>query len=68
MHSPILGQNITVNSTSPRNDPMWLIQNVFVGPNLTVFSPIGPLGVPKVQSPSVQFGKFNINNAAFGLD
>ncbi len=68
MYSPILGQNITVSSISPRNDPMWLIQNVFVGPNLTVFSPIGPLGVPKVQSPSVQFGKFNINNAAFGLD
>ena len=64
----IYSQNITVNSSTPRNDPMWLVQNVFVGPNLTVFSPIGPLGVPKSQPSSVQFGKFNINNPAFGLD
>ena len=64
----IYSQNITVNSSTPRNDPMWLVQNVFVGPNLTVFSPIGLLGVPKSQPSSVQFGKFNINNPAFGLD
>ena len=64
----VYAQNITVNSSSPSNDPMWLVQNVFVGPNLTVFSPIGPLGVPKVQPSSVQFGKFSINNPAFGLD
>ncbi|CAI8317276.1 MAG: Uncharacterised protein [Owenweeksia sp. TMED14] len=67
-HCLLEAQNIVVNSSSPRNDPMWLIQNVFVGPNLTVFSPIGLLGVPKTQASSVQFGKFYINNPAFGLD
>jgi len=64
----ILGQNISVNSTSPRNQPMWLVQNVMVGPNMTVFSPIGPLGTPISQPSSVQIGKFNINNPSFGLD
>ncbi|HAG49358.1 MAG TPA: hypothetical protein DCL07_05430, partial [Cryomorphaceae bacterium] len=42
----LTAQNITVNSTSPMNQPMWLVQNVMVGPNMTVFSPIGPLGMP----------------------
>jgi gliding motility-associated-like protein len=64
----LLAQNITVNSTSPRNQPMWLVQNVMVGPNMTVFSPIGPLGTPISQPSSTQIGKFNINNPNFGLD
>ncbi|MGA0247966.1 MAG: choice-of-anchor L domain-containing protein, partial [Schleiferiaceae bacterium] len=64
----LLAQNITVNNTSPRNQPMWLVQNVMVGPNMTVFSPIGPLGTPISQPSSTQIGKFNINNPNFGLD
>jgi gliding motility-associated-like protein len=64
----LTAQNITVNSTSPMNQPMWLVQNVMVGPNMTVFSPIGPLGMPMAQASSVQLGKFNINNPSFGLD
>ena len=47
---------------------MWLVQNVMVGPNMTVFSPIGPLGTPISQPSSTQIGKFNINNPNFGLD
>ncbi len=64
----LLAQNITVNNTTPRNQPMWLVQNVMVGPNMTVFSPIGPLGTPISQPSSTQIGKFNINNPNFGLD
>ena len=64
----LMAQNITVNSTSPMNQPMWLVQNVMVGPNMTVFSPIGPLGTPIAQPSSVQIGRFNINNPNFGLD
>ena len=64
----LTAQNMTVNSTSPMDQPMWLVQNVMVGPNMTVFSPIGPLGTPLSQPASVQLGKFNINNPSFGLD
>ena len=64
----LLAQNISVNNTTPRNQPMWLVQNVMVGPNMTVFSPIGPLGTPISQPSSTQIGKFNINNPNFGLD
>lgn len=62
------GQNIVVNSTSPRNDPMWLVQNVLVGPNLFVYSPLNAFGLPVSQPPSVQLGKFTCSNPAFGLD
>lgn len=61
-------QNIVVNSTSPRNDPMWLVQNVLVGPNLFVYSPLNAFGMPVPQPPSVQLGKFTCANPAFGLD
>ena len=61
-------QNIVVNSTSPRNDPMWLVQNVLVGPNFFVYSPLNQFGLPLPQPPSVQFGKFTCANPAFGLD
>lgn len=61
-------QNIVVNSTSPRNDPMWLVQNVLVGPNFLVYSPLNQFGLPLPQPPSVQLGKFNCANPAFGLD
>ncbi|MDG1253427.1 MAG: choice-of-anchor L domain-containing protein, partial [Schleiferiaceae bacterium] len=64
----LTAQNMTVNSTTPKDQPMWLVQNVMVGPNMTVFSPIGPLGTPLSQPASVQLGKFNINNPSFGLD
>ncbi|MEY3102967.1 MAG: hypothetical protein RL558_1244, partial [Bacteroidota bacterium] len=61
-------QNIVVNSTSPRNDPMWLVQNVLVGPNFLVYSPLNQFGLPLSQPPSVQLGKFTCANSAFGLD
>ena len=61
-------QNIVVNSTSPRNDPMWLVQNVLVGPNFLVYSPLNQFGLPLPQPPSVQLGKFTCANPAFGLD
>jgi hypothetical protein len=40
-------QNIVVNSTAPRNNPMWLVQNVLVGPNLFVYSPLNQFGLPQ---------------------
>jgi len=60
-------QNIVVNSTSPRNDPMWLLQNVLVGLNVPIWSGINP-AVPLVQPPSLQIGKFLNTNPLFGLD
>ena len=47
---------------------MWLVQNVLVGPNLFVYSPLNQFGLPVSQPPSVQLGKFNCANPAFGLD
>lgn len=61
-------QNIVVNSTAPRNNPMWLVQNVLVGPNLFVYSPLNQFGLPISQPNSVQLGKFTCTNPAFGLD
>ena len=60
-------QNIMVNSTAPRNNPMWLVQNVLVGPNIPVWSGSNP-GLPLTQPASVQIGKFVNTNPAFGLD
>ena len=64
----LLAQNITVNSSFPYNQPMYLIDSILVGPNLSVFSPIGPLGIPITQPNSVQIGKFVSGNPLFGLD
>ena len=64
----LLAQNITVNSAYPFNQPMYLIDSILVGPNLSVFSPIGPTGVPIAQPNSVQIGKFVSGNPNFGLD
>ena len=61
-------QNIVVNSTAPRNNPMWLVQNVLVGPNLFVYAPLNQFGLPISQPNSVQLGKFTCANPAFGLD
>ena len=61
-------QNIVVNSTAPFNDPMWLVQNVLVGPNILVYSPLNQFGLSLPQPPSVQLGKFTCANPAFGLD
>ncbi len=61
-------QNIVVNSTAPFNDPMWLVQNVLVGPNFLVYSPLNQFGLSLPQPPSVQLGKFTCANPAFGLD
>ncbi|MEY4478504.1 MAG: hypothetical protein RL276_809, partial [Bacteroidota bacterium] len=47
---------------------MWLVQNVLVGPNLFVYSPLNAFGLPVSQPPSVQLGKFTCTNPAFGLD
>ena len=60
-------QNIVVNSTAPRNNPMWLVQNVLVGPNIPVWSGSNP-GLPLVQPAYVKIGKFVNTNTAFGLD
>ena len=60
-------QNILVNSTAPRNNPMWLVQNVLVGPNIPVWSGSNP-SVPLVQPPSPQIGRFTNTNPVFGLD
>ncbi|MEY2972166.1 MAG: hypothetical protein RL738_1007, partial [Bacteroidota bacterium] len=64
----VQAQNIVVNSTAPRNNPMWLVQNVLVGPNLFVYSPLNQFGLPISQPNSVQLGKFTCTNPAFGLD
>lgn len=64
----IAAQNISVDSSYPKNDPLWLAQNIIAGPALTVFSPIGPSGLPIIQPTSVQLGKFTNPNPNFGLD
>ena len=64
----LFGQNLSVNSTSPNNNPIWLAQNLIVGQGMTVFSPIGANGLPLSQPSSVQIGKFVSGNPNFGLD
>ena len=64
----VRGQNMTVDQSGQRKSPMWLVQNILIGPNLAAFSPINAIGLPKTQASSVQLGTFNINNSAFGLD
>ena len=60
-------QNLSVNNTYPRNQPLWLAQHL-VGPNLSVFAPIGPNGTPIWQPTSTQIATFQNTNPIFGLD
>ena len=64
----LFGQNLSVNSTYPNNNPIWLAQNIIAGQGMTVFSPIGANGLPLSQPSGVQFGKFVSGNPNFGLD
>jgi gliding motility-associated-like protein len=69
---PAWAQNISVNSTAPRNNPQWLAQNVLVGPNFSLLPmPINLANNMFLnQGPSPQIGKFTFpsHNSNFGLD
>jgi gliding motility-associated-like protein len=57
-----LSAQIAVSNTAPNNNPMWLVQNVFVGPAVPV--------LPQWPAPATsnQIGYFTANVANFGID
>lgn len=61
-------QNMSINQTGQRKNPMWLAQNVLIGNGLTIFPPLKANGTPISQPASVQLSEFYINNPNFPLD
>jgi gliding motility-associated-like protein len=63
------GQSLTVNNTTPNNNPYWLASNVLVDPNFIIFQPIDPnTGLPIPQPNTNQVGIFNAAGTAFPID
>lgn len=56
------GQTLSVNTAGNNNNPFWLVQNVLVDSNFSVFQTFNNQGFPIIQPSNNQVGYFNVAN------